>query len=148
MVLTASGIKVPLAGIQIHLVSKTKPDFDALGGELFQHARDLIRNTWTDVRESDFGRLDRWYEDSAGLHDVFLDAIELFAGIRKPRDLRIVSVAVLGEHKIEASDDDEILRASLFARESVDSGHQRSISAGTTIRVKAPIDSFVALHAT
>lgn len=127
---------------------EAEPDFNALGSELFQHARNLIRNGWSDVRELDIGGLDSWYEHTARLHDVFLDAIELTAGVRKPRDLRIISVAVPGEQRIEASDDDDILRASLFACESIDGGHQRSISAGTTIRRKAPVDSFGALHAT
>lgn len=126
---------------------EAEPDFNALGGELFQHARYLIRNGLSDVGELDFGRHDSWYEYGAGLYDVFLDAIELVTGIRKLRDLRIVPVAVLREHKIKAFDPDEVLRASFFACHSVDGGHRRRSSAGTTVRQEAPVDSFVALHA-
>lgn len=148
MVLTASGIYMPITGIPIHLVRKAEPDFNSLRSEPFQHARNLTRNVLFDIREPNIVRHDRRYEYSAGPHDVFLDAIELLAGVRKPRHLRIVSVAILGEHRIEASDDDEILRASLFASVTVNGGHRRRLSTGTTVRRKAPIDSFVALHAT
>ena len=133
MVPTSSGIKVSLASIPIHLMREAKPDFDALRSELFQYACDLIRNAWCDVRELDIGWLDSGYKDRAGLHDVFLDAIELLAGVRKLRDLRIVTVTVRGEHSIEALNDEEVIRAGAFASESIDGGHQRGISAGTTI---------------
>ena len=139
---------MPLTGVPIHLVGKSEPDFNSLRSETFQHVVNLTRNGRGDIREPNVSRHDRWYEYSARLHDVFLDAIELFAGVRKPRHLRVVSIAVLSEQRIETSDDDEILRASLFASPPVDSRHRCRLSTGTTVRRKAPIDSFVALHAT
>ena len=147
-VLTASGICLPFTGIPIHLVRKAEPDFDSLRSEPFQHTRNLTRNSRVDIREPNMGRHDSWYEYSPGPHDIFLDAVELLAGVRKPRHLRVVSVAVLSEHRFEASDGGEILRASFLTSPSVNGRHRRRLSTGTTVRRKAPIDSFVALHAT